>query len=130
MTSRLTSKLQIVAVFFLFNFKRQLNWSDHHYRRRRYRVTITNEKQAEVCLTAPDCEVNTNYTIDDVIVPGHQYNAKKYRKPWVGHQCAGGPDTTKLYDPDAPIPEPTGILQPDRVKNSHEDIVRSANVQI
>jgi hypothetical protein len=73
---------------------------------------ITNEKHAEICLAARDCEVNAIGTTDDVIVPGHQYNPEKYRKPRVGRQSAGGPETTKLYDPDAPMPEPTGILQP------------------
>jgi hypothetical protein len=73
---------------------------------------ITNEKQAEVCLTAPDCEVSAETTTDDVIVLGHHCNAKKYRKPWVGHRSAGGLETTEMYDSDAPIPEPTGMLQP------------------
>jgi hypothetical protein len=73
--------------------------------------TITNEKQAEICLTAPDCEVYAETTTNDVIAPGHHYNAKKYRKPWVGHRSAGVPETTTMYDPDAPMPEPTGILQ-------------------
>jgi hypothetical protein len=63
---------------------------------------ITNEKHAEICLPAPACEVDTTVSTDDVIFPGHQ---------WVGPQSAGGPVTTKLYDPEVPIPEPTGILQ-------------------
>jgi hypothetical protein len=73
---------------------------------------IANEKHAEVCLAAPDCEVYAETMTDVVIVLGHHYNAKKYRKPWVGHQSAGGPEITKMCDPDVPIPEPTGILQP------------------
>jgi dUTPase len=32
---------------------------------------ITNEKHAEICLTAPDCGWNAIDPIDDVIIPGH-----------------------------------------------------------
>jgi hypothetical protein len=62
----------------------------------------TNEEQAEVCLTAPDCEVHSENKTDAVIVPGYHYNAKKNRKPWVGHQSAGGPEITKMHDPMRP----------------------------
>jgi hypothetical protein len=34
------------------------------------------------------------------------------KKPWREYQKQGGPETTKLCDPDAPIPEPGGVLQP------------------
>ena len=32
--------------------------------------------------------------------------------PWKEYHKQGGPATTKLYDPDASIPEPSGVLQP------------------
>jgi dUTPase len=32
--------------------------------------------------------------------------------PWGEYQKHGGPETTKLYDPDAITPEPSGVLQP------------------
>jgi dUTPase len=34
------------------------------------------------------------------------------KKPWGEYQRQGGPETTKLCGPDAPIPEPSGVLQP------------------
>jgi hypothetical protein len=33
-------------------------------------------------------------------------------KTWKEYQKHGGPETTKLYDPDATSPEPSGVLQP------------------
>jgi hypothetical protein len=42
----------------------------------------------------------------------YQYNPKSYKKPWVGDQSAGGPETTSMCDPDAPTPEPCGVWQP------------------
>jgi dUTPase len=33
-------------------------------------------------------------------------------KPWEEYQTQGGLETTKLCDPDATIPEPSGVLQP------------------
>jgi dUTPase len=33
-------------------------------------------------------------------------------KPWKEYQTHGGPETTKLYDPDDITPEPSGVLQP------------------
>jgi hypothetical protein len=34
------------------------------------------------------------------------------KKPWEEYQKQGGPETAKLYDPDAPIPELSGVLRP------------------
>jgi hypothetical protein len=73
---------------------------------------IVDDKHAAICLPAPACEAVASATTDDVLISGRQYNPKKYKKPWVGRQSAGGPETTKLYDPDVLIPEPTGVLQP------------------
>ena len=36
-------------------------------------------------------------------------------KPWEEDQKQGGPETTKLYDPDATIPEPSGVLLASRI---------------
>jgi hypothetical protein len=49
--------------------------------------------------------------------PGYQYNPKSSKKPWVGDQSTGGPETTKSYDLDAVISEPTGVL--------HHDLLRA-----
>jgi hypothetical protein len=39
---------------------------------------ITSEKRTEICLPAPACELDATVSTDDVIIPGHQYNPKKY----------------------------------------------------
>jgi hypothetical protein len=73
---------------------------------------VLDDSHAEICLEEPACALVASETTDDVIKPGYQCNPKPYKKAWVGHQSEGGPETTKLYDPDAPMPKRTGVLQP------------------
>jgi hypothetical protein len=73
---------------------------------------VHDDSISKICLDEPDCAMVASAESDAVTQPGYQYNPKSYAKAWIGHQSAGGPETTKLYDPDAPIPEPCGVLQP------------------
>jgi hypothetical protein len=73
---------------------------------------VLDDSRAEICFEEPACALVASATTDDVMKPGYQYNPKPYEKAWVGNQSAGEPEATKLYDPDAPMPEPAGVLRP------------------
>jgi hypothetical protein len=75
-------------------------------------IETCDASHTEICLDELDCAMAAPTAPSAEPQPGCQYNPKSSKKPWVGCQSTGGPETTKLYDPDAVVLEPTGVLQP------------------
>jgi hypothetical protein len=63
--------------------------------------------EASMALAAPTTAADNDYADYH-----SNFKPKPYEKLWVGQQKAGSPETAGTYDPDSPIPEPCGVLQP------------------
>jgi hypothetical protein len=75
-------------------------------------IEIREVTHTEIDLNALDWAMAAPTAPSAYPQPGYQYNPQSSKKQWAGHQSTGGPETTKLYDPDAIISEPTRVLQP------------------
>jgi dUTPase len=74
-------------------------------------IEIREVTHTEISLDTHDRAMAAPAAPRDHPQPGCQRNPQSSRKQRVEHQSTGGPETTKKYDPDAIILEPTGVLQ-------------------
>jgi hypothetical protein len=63
----------------------------------------------QICLGGALCELHGS--VNALAAPVVRDYKTPCKEPWSSFQSQGGPDTTCLCDPDAPIPEPCGVLQ-------------------